>query len=102
MDFLADASFLQTPLAEGLGLGSDVKSSGEADGAQGFAARAGRCGRTYRGVASRQKKESVRAVRTQPGRGGRDAAAVAILAESDKSRSTAEPEVRGVRVAARG
>ena len=55
MDFLADASFLQTPLAEGLGLGSDVKSSagGRPMVHRGFAARAREVRRTYarRGVA---------------------------------------------------
>ena len=55
MDFLADASFLQTPLAEGLGLGSDVGApAGGGRWCTVVLPRAPRrCGRTYarRGVA---------------------------------------------------
>ena len=112
MDFLADASFLQTPLAEGLGLGSDVKSSaagGRPMVHRGFAARAREVRAHVRAVWRRARERGDRFVLCGHSLGGAVAtlAAVAILAETDETTTSAaatdlSPEVRGVRVAARG
>ena len=94
MDFLADASFLQTPLAEGLGLGSDVKSSGGGRPMvhRGFAARAREVRAHVRAAWRRARERGDRFVLCGHSLGGAVAtlAAVAILAESDESQSTAE------------
>ena len=91
MDFLADASFLQTPLAEGLGLGSDVKSSGGGGRwCTGVSPRAPREVRAHVRAAWRRARErGDRFVLCGHSLGGAVAtlAAVAILAESDESRS---------------
>ena len=93
MDFLADASFLQTPLAEGLGLGSDVKSSagGRPMVHRGFAARAREVRAHVRAAWRRARERGDRFVLCGHSLGGAVAtlAAVAILAEAgdDESQS---------------
>ena len=102
MDFLADASFLQTPLAEGLGLGSDVKSSagGRPMVHRGFAARAREVRAHVRAAWRRARERGDRFVLCGHSLGGAVAtlAAVAILAEADddESRSAAAEALRCV------
>ena len=100
MDFLADASFLQTPLLEGLGLsssdgklGSDVKSTrGTPMVHRGFAARARELRAPVRAVWRHARKRGDRLVLCGHSLGGAVAAlaAVTLLAEADEDDAAGE------------